>query len=1258
MNNKSRNVALQQIEYCDYIRYSNDSVFYTTYWNLSYNNNNPENFQQRIRIKYNFREYWKTSLLSSNRTKRQQNHLFCHSLLILTVFNFFILIFLKNNTQYFYYHGRIFNKILTIFIIYTQLIYLHHNFCSLDQQKGKLILGTFVSTSKFTKTNTEFFAKVIILSFTCYFLKIICSRKSFNSTRFKIALWAFTFIAFHHNEANENIIEKLKYCTKSTFFSTESIFFGNSIYKLDLLDEFIFLILIKIKKKDHPSFFQSHLLCSGDLSLNPGPTQIQNDIWEAFKKRGLHFLHININSLLPKIDELRNIASNTNAAVIGITESKLDSSVDNNEVSIAGYNILRCDRNRNGGGVAFYIRSDICYNEKTLFSKEIEHVFVDLFIPKVKVISVGVFYRPPTQGNFLEILIQDFRKFIEINDNEVYILGDFNINLFYNETYILKENQSCRYRNLATPLINKYKEFCQTFSLKQIIRNPTRITCNTSSLLDHILSNSVEKISNSGVINVSISDHQLIYFTRKILRCKSNTHQKTFVRCFKNYSVPLFNERLFGINFPNYDTFSNIDIAYSDFLTKLLNVINSLTPKKERRIKNNSQEWFDNEVFKKIRHRNTLFENFKNSKSENDKNLYREAQCNVRKLVKSKKRNFYQTKLEENIGKPKELWKTLKSLGLPSKKAPTSKICLKTNDTINFDDSTNASIFKNFYSNLAENLVSKLPTAPKRFEISSLKSYYEKNAKLPSSKFKLAQVSKEHILEILQTMDPNKAAGIDEISGKFLKDGSEILAKPISQICNLSIKKSKFPSQCKIAKVTPLFKKGSKTDPKNYRPISLLPIISKVIEKVVHEQTEHFLHQSNVTFRYQSGFRRNFSTDWCLSYLNDKILNGFDSGLFTGMILIDLQKAFDTINHDILIKKMKFVGFSEDTISWFNSYLSTRQFKVSINNSFSNLGNIKCGVPQGSILGPLLFLIYINDISQSVKCEVLLYADDTCLLFQHKDVLKIKEQLNKNFKDLCHWFLDNKLSVHFGEDKTKSILFGSKHKIKNSIPLDIEYNNTKIKQYRKVTYLGCILDDTLSGESMAHHVINKVNSRLKFLYRQDKFLNKPLRRLLCNAMIQPFFDYACIAWYPNLTKNLKERLQSSQNKCLRYCLNLTSRASIKSKDFEEINWLNIHDRYNQMVATTVFKFFNARAPDYLDEIYFPADQEGISTRFSFQKLKLPLKKTNMGKNSLSFTGPFLWNKLPNSLKSCLNVNNFKHSLKEYFILQMKKKEKT
>ena len=154
------------------------------------------------------------------------------------------------------------------------------------------------------------------------------------------------------------------------------------------------------------------------------------------------------------------------------------------------------------------------------------------------------------------------------------------------------------------------------------------------------------------------------------------------------------------------------------------------------------------------------------------------------------------------------------------------------------------------------------------------------------------------------------------------------------------------------------------------------------------------------------------------------------------------------------------------------------------------------GSSQGSIVGPLLFLLYVNDMSQAVDCELLIYADDSCLIFQHKDITEIESALNKNFSMLCDWFVDNKLSIHFGEDKTKSILFGSKHKIKKSKPLNIQYNDIKIKQYSKVTYLGCIFDETLSGESMAIHVINKINARLRFLYRQNRFLNFPLHRLL------------------------------------------------------------------------------------------------------------------------------------------------------------------
>ena len=260
------------------------------------------------------------------------------------------------------------------------------------------------------------------------------------------------------------------------------------------------------------------------------------------------------------------------------------------------------------------------------------------------------------------------------------------------------------------------------------------------------------------------------------------------------------------------------------------------------------------------------------------------------------------------------------------------------------------------------------------------------------------------------------------------------------------------------------------------------------------------MSKNKILYRFQYGVRKNYSSNICLGHLTDKITTGFEKGLFTGMILIDLQKAFDTIDHQILIKKMKYLGFSKNVIAWFKSYLSARKFKININTSHSSPSNLICGVPQGSILGPLLFLVYIEYSPQAVVTDTLLYADDTCVVFQHEDVTEIEKQLLKDFSSLCDWFVDNKLSVHFGQYKTKSILFGTKHKLRNAKALNVVYNGKEITQYENVKYLGCILDQNLSGESMALNVIDKVNSRLKFLHRQNGFLTPPLRRLLCNAL--------------------------------------------------------------------------------------------------------------------------------------------------------------
>ena len=625
----------------------------------------------------------------------------------------------------------------------------------------------------------------------------------------------------------------------------------------------------------------------------------------------------------------------------------------------------------------------------------------------------------------------------------------------------------------------------------------------------------------------------------------------------------------------------------------------------------------------------------------------------MQKLIREKKRSYFESQLNEHVGKPRELWKTLKSLGLQGKmkSSADSNISLKNPDgelTSSSNDTANA--YKGFYSNLADGLLQLLPNPKNIFGIQSVFNFYHE--KLPAESFSLKEVEEEVVLKALLDLKTSKAPGFDNIASIFLRDGSELLSKHIARLINLSIKLSCFPDEAKIAKVKPLFKKGSRLDPKNYRPISLLPILSKIFERIVHDQTQFYFEENNLFYKLQSGFRKNHSTNFCLSYLNDKVRRGFDTQKFTGMILIDLQKAFDTIDHSILLNKLRALKFSVETVEWFQSYLSNRKFYISIGQAMSDHGELTCGVPQGSILGPLLFLIYVNDMEQAVTCELLLYADDSCLLFQHEDVKEIERVLTSNFSSLCDWFVDNKLSIHFGDDKTKAILFSSKSKAKNADPLNISYENVTIKQHTSVKYLGCILDQCLSGESMATQVINKVNGRLMFLYRKNRFLTPQLRRLLCNALIQPHFDYASSAWYMNLDKGYKEKLSVMQRKCIRFCLMKDSRSKIRLKEFVEINWLPVERRANLINTSLVYKFFNGNSPLYMDCVFSQLNQCGVTTQKNFQRLAVPSRKTEMGKRTLSYLGPTLWNPLSKALKTCTSVNCFKHALKSHHFDQM------
>ena len=260
--------------------------------------------------------------------------------------------------------------------------------------------------------------------------------------------------------------------------------------------------------------------------------------------------------------------------------------------------------------------------------------------------------------------------------------------------------------------------------------------------------------------------------------------------------------------------------------------------------------------------------------------MYNKAKTNVQRLIKNKKKDFYQEKFRENVGKPKKLLKALKSVGLPSK---INQISLKGGEKISYGEKANNNSFKNFYANLALNLVNNFRHASNKFNLDSVLDYYKRFLNTENQMCTFLQTSEDKVLKLLKDTNPEKSAGIANLSGNFLKHGAVVLALPISNLYNLSMKRSEFPLDCKIAKLKPLYKKVSKTDPQNYCPDSLLPLALKVIEKVIHNNTEHFLSKNKILYMYQSGLRKSFSTKSCLKLLTDKINKGFESGKYTGL---------------------------------------------------------------------------------------------------------------------------------------------------------------------------------------------------------------------------------------------------------------------------------------------------------------------------------------------------------------------------------------
>ena len=353
-----------------------------------------------------------------------------------------------------------------------------------------------------------------------------------------------------------------------------------------------------------------------------------------------------------------------------------------------------------------------------------------------------------------------------------------------------------------------------------------------------------------------------------------------------------------------------------------------------------------------------------------------------------------------------------------------------------------------------------------------------------SSNFAFKTISCESVTKKIKELKPNKAVGLDKVSSRMLKDAADIVAPSLTSLFNISINNGCFLSTWKLAKISPLFKKGSKQDPSNYRPISVLPTISKLIEKAVNMQLYSYLRDNNLLSQKQFGFRLNSSTVTASAMFTDKTLSAMDKGQLTGAVFIDLTKAFDTVNHSILLSKLCSLGVlnASPPYNWFESYLSNRCQVTVCNGTKSSPETVQIGVPQGSILGPLLFTLYINDLPDYLEhCDVTLYADDTVLFISDKSLHNIKSYMNSDLEKLNNWLKLNHLTLSIS--KSKFMIIGSSQRLNKIDSISFKVDNIDLDEVSSFKYLGIVINNRLNWQDHVDQMFSKINKKLGLLKR-------------------------------------------------------------------------------------------------------------------------------------------------------------------------------
>ena len=552
-----------------------------------------------------------------------------------------------------------------------------------------------------------------------------------------------------------------------------------------------------------------------------------------------------------------------------------------------------------------------------------------------------------------------------------------------------------------------------------------------------------------------------------------------------------------------------------------------------------------------------------------------------------------------------------------------------------------SNIFNDFYVNVADGITKTIPLTPK-----SPLDYL--SDRICSSLF-LAPVTSIEVNDLINILNPSKSVGPNSIPIKLLKIIGCSVSPVLALLVNQSFQSGIFPDKLKIAKVISIFKKGNPELPSNYRPITLLPIFSKIFEKVMYKRLHRFLEIHKVLYSLQFGFQENHSIDHALVSLTEAVRSTLDNKRLGCGIFIDLQKAFDTVNHRILLSKLEHYGIRGCALEWFRSYLSDRKQYVSVNGSNSNLLSITCGVPQGSVLGPLLFLIYINDLPNvSKKLTFYLFADDTNIYYESKDLLNLIKIVNKELRLVKKWLDANKLSLNI--DKTNYIIF---HSSSVNVPSrsDIKIGKKHIKRVKFVKFLGLLLDEHLSWKYHLSELSKKLARTCGMFFKIRNLL--PLDVLFClyNALFLPFLQYGLIVWGQTYASYI-DPIFKLQKKAVR-AISFQPRMSPSLPIFNDFKLLKLSEIFELRLLTFVFDSINKTSPSCFHDFFLLSSSvHQYSTRKASQgDLYMFKKQSSVWSKVHSISWCQTLEYITFGTQKCSNENNVQDKTKNSFIEQ-------